>query len=293
VLVCVRNDVCGSRMSVSLTLFPPAKLNLFLHIIGRRADGYHLLQTVFELIDWCDQLTLSVREDGQITRSAGAAGVIEADDLVVRAARLMQSETNSRFGADLALIKLIPQGAGLGGGSADAAACLLGLNQLWDLRLPLAELMQLGLQLGADVPVFLAQQPAWAEGIGEQLTTLAFTDRQYLVVFPGEFVATAPMFNHSELQRDCVPLRLNDYQAGAAVSNVFAPLVYAQAPQVAAAAAWLQPRFGHVRMSGSGSALFVQIDDIAGVQSLMRGAPSGWQWRCVHSIANWFDNRSV
>ncbi len=275
--------------SSQLTVFPPAKLNLFLHIVGRRADGYHLLQTVFEIIDWCDELKLTVRADGRIIRHGGAAEVADEQDLVVRAARALQMASATRLGADLALVKSIPQGAGLGGGSSDAAATLLGLNQLWELGMSSADLSEVGLRLGADVPVFIQQQPAWAEGIGEILTPLTFVEREYLVVFPAVTLATAPMFADPRLVRNCVPIKQHKYLAGATLGNVFEPVAFALSPPTAAAAHWLEQRIGPVRMTGSGSALFVGIDDAASVSAAMADAPGSWQWRCVSSLANWFD----
>ena len=272
-----------------LKLNPPAKLNLFLHILGRRADGYHRLQTAFELIDWCDELELCVREGGDIVRTGGPKDVPAELDLVVRAARALQRASGTALGAHLHLSKYIPQGAGLGGGSSDAAATLLGLNRLWNLRWPLERLAKLGLELGADVPVFLGQQPAWAEGVGERLLALPFVKREYLVVFPGVALATGPMFAEPALRRDCAPLSLERYQEGSPVTNVFEAVAYARSAEIAAAAQWLAANIGPASMTGSGSALFVRIRDRAPVQARMRAAPITWTWRCVRSIANWFD----
>lgn len=273
-----------------LKLRPPAKLNLFLHILGRRSDGYHSLQTVFELIDWTDELELQLRDDGQIERIVGAIGVAAQDDLCVRAARLLKPLAPAAAGCDIRLTKHIPTGAGLGGGSADAAAVLLGLNRLWRLGLPLAELAVLGARLGADVPVFVQQQPCFAEGIGECLQPLPLLPRQYLVVYPGVALATAAMFAASDLRRDCAPITLDQWQAGEPTSNVFQPLARTLSPEVARAELWLEQRFGPPRLSGSGSALFVPIADAEAASARMRAAPASWRWRCVRSTAFWFDN---
>lgn len=273
-----------------LRLRPPAKLNLFLHILGRRSDGYHRLQTVFELIDWTDELELQRRDDGQIERVAGAAGVAAEDDLCVRAARLLKPLAPAAAGCNITLVKHIPTGAGLGGGSADAAGVLLGLNRLWGLELPLAELAVLGACLGADVPVFVQQQPCFAEGIGECLQPLPLVPRQYLVIYPGVALATAAMFAASDLQRDCAPITLDQWRAGTPTSNVFQPLALRLSPEVARAEQWIERRFGPPRLSGSGSALFVPIVDADAASAWMGAAPASWRWRCVHSTAFWFDN---
>lgn len=275
--------------SRSLTLNPPAKLNRFLHIVGRRADGYHLLQTAFEIIDWCDELELAVRVDRQIVRHGGAADVPDEQDLIVRAARALQAASGTALGADLTLVKSIPQGAGLGGGSSDAAATLLGLNQLWGLHQSPMELARIGLRLGADVPVFIHQQPAWAEGVGEKLSPLPFKQRDYLVVFPGVQLPTPLMFADPRLARDCLPVTRDDYLAGATLSNVFEPVAFMLSPEIAAAAHWLVERIGPARMTGSGSALYVEIENRACVNAAMADAPANWTWRCASSLANWFD----
>ena len=176
----------------------PAKLNLFLHIIGRRPDGYHALQTCFQFVDLCDEVTILPREDGAIRRGAGAAGVEPEQDLCVRAALALKGATGTRRGADISVLKRIPMGAGLGGGSSDAATCLVALNRLWDLNLPVDELAALGLKLGADVPVFVRGRASWAEGVGERLTPLypplAPDERNYLIIKPNVFVSTRDVF---------------------------------------------------------------------------------------------------
>lgn len=272
-----------------MLLHPPAKLNRFLHIVGRRDDGYHLLQTAFELVDWCDELEVVARDDGVVERVGGAPGVAAEDDLVVRAARLLQALAPAGAGCTLRLRKHIPSGAGLGGGSADAAAVLLALDRLWGLRLPMARLIELGVRLGADVPVFIGQQPAFAEGIGERLAPLPFVARHYAIVWPGVALATAPMFAHPLLRRDCAPVSFEACLAGSIDDNVFEPVAAAIAPEVAQALEFLRARFGHAHLSGSGSAVYAQAPDRAAAQAGLVGAPVNWSCRAASSLANWFD----
>src|SRR5450631_2172838 len=193
----------------------PAKLNLFLHIIGRRADGYHELQTLFQFVDLCDDITIRVRADGQINRLSGASGVPAEQDLVVRAARALQQAAGITLGADLGVYKRIPVGAGLGGGSSDAATTLVALNRLWNVGWPPARLAALGLSLGADVPVFVHGRVAWAEGIGERLTPLyppqVPKERNYLIVKPKVSIATAAVFQHPELTRNSPPITIDGF----------------------------------------------------------------------------------
>ena len=273
-----------------MLLRPPAKLYRFLHIVGRRADGYHLLQTAFELIDWTDELSIEPRDDGVIERRGGAIGVAADADLVVRAARLLQPLAAPAAGCTLTLTKHIPTGAGLGGGSADAAAVLLGLNRLWRLRLDVEELLRLGLQLGADVPVFIGQRPAFAEGIGEILRPLPFAARSYAVIHPGVAMATGPMFGDPLLRRDCAPIGVADYLSGVPLSNVFEPVALMRSTEIAAAAAWLRARLGHAQLTGSGSAVFAQAPDIEAAHAALVGVPEHWSCRAARSITNWFDN---
>lgn len=274
-----------------LRLHPPAKLNLFLHILGRREDGYHRLQTAFELIDWYDELILERREDGTVERLGGPSDIPAEADLTVRAARLLQAHCGSRLGCRIALRKTIPSGAGLGGGSADAAAVLLGLDRLWQLSLPQEELLRLALQLGADVPVFIGQEPCFAEGLGERMQPLPFARRHYAVVFPGEPLATATMFRAAGLRRDCSATSLAEYLQELPIDNVFEPVARLLSPGVGAAVDWLQARFGNARLSGSGSACFAAIQDQAEARALLQELPAGWQGRVVSSIHRWFDKQ--
>ncbi len=175
----------------------PAKLNLFLHVTGRRPDGYHTLQTVFQLVDWCDTLHFRRRDDGIVTRTTDIPGVPPETDLVVRAARALQQVTGTRFGADIAIDKILPMGGGIGGGSSDAATTLLALNHLWGLGLPRTELMKIGLTLGADVPVFVFGENAFAQGVGEELTPVDLPDSWFVIVHPKQHVPTAEIFRTS------------------------------------------------------------------------------------------------
>jgi 4-diphosphocytidyl-2-C-methyl-D-erythritol kinase len=236
----------------------PAKLNLFLHITGRRADGYHRLQTVFQLLDWGDTVLLRPREDSQIKRVSDLVGVPEAQDLTVRAARLLQEKSGTTLGAEIGVRKQIPMGGGLGGGSSNAASVLVGLNALWNTGLSVDQLAALGLTLGADVPVFVRGHSAFAEGIGEELLPLDLPPQRFLIVDPGVSVPTAELFAASELTRDCRPTTIAGYLAGCATRNVFQPVVRARYAEVARALDWLA-ELGEPRLSGSGAAVFVPI----------------------------------
>ena len=204
----------------------PAKLNLFLQIPGRRADGYHLLQTVFRLLDWGDTVRLRPRNDGHIARhGAGAPSVAAEDDLAVRAARLLRQATNVQQGADIVVEKRIPVGGGFGGGSSDAATVLVALDAIWDTRLGVDRLAELALQLGADVPVFVRGENAWAEGVGERLTPVDLPPAWYLLVDPGVHVPTAVLFQAPELTRDARPATMADFVSGALLGNCFEPVL--------------------------------------------------------------------
>ena len=232
----------------------PAKLNLMLRIVGRRSDGYHLLQTVFSFIDHADLVRLRVRSDGVIARRYELPGVLPEDDLTVRAARLLQVATATRLGCDIDLVKRLPQGAGLGGGSSDAATVLLALNRLWGTGLSRAELQALGLRLGADVPVFIYGRAAWAEGVGEAFSPIAVPPAWYVVLTPPVHVATREIFADPELTRDSIPLKMRDFSADRAV-NTLEPIVCRRHPAVAEWRAALS-RHAPARMTGSGSAVF-------------------------------------
>lgn len=258
----------------ALTLPAPAKLNLFLHITGRRADGYHLLQTLFVFLDFADEITLSVRADGKIHRLAGAADVPEEADLTVRAARLLQQATGCRLGADIQVLKRIPMGGGLGGGSSDAATVLQGLNYLWQCGLTDDELAVLGLRLGADVPVFVRGYAAWAEGVGEQLTPVAVPDSWYVVLHPKVHVPTAELFSASDLTRDCPAITLATFHGGAGI-NVFQPVVEKRYPEVAEAISWLS-RYSNAKLTGSGSCLFGSVNGRQEGEIILQSLPDKW-----------------
>ena len=260
----------------------PAKLNLCLHVTGRRADGYHELETLFQIIDWADELAIEVRSDGRLERCGGPPGVPADQDLVVRAARLLRERAGSPArGATITLAKRIPLGGGLGGGSSDAATTLVALNELWGLRLDLETLAALGLELGADVPVFIRGHNAIARGIGERLEPLALPERAYAVVFPGTPVATAEAFQAPELTRNSPSITIPGFVlpgvAGAALPgrNDLEPVVAARYPAVRAALEWLGAR-GPARMTGSGACVFAVFADRAAARAALADLPAGW-----------------
>jgi 4-diphosphocytidyl-2-C-methyl-D-erythritol kinase len=232
----------------------PAKLNLFLHVTGRRPDGYHLLQTVFRFLDHGDFLRFELRSDGRVRRVTGPSAVPEDADLVVRAARALQAEAGIRAGVDIHLDKRLPFGSGLGGGSSDAATTLLVLNELWGGGLDRARLQAIGLRLGADVPVFVFGRNAFAEGVGEALTPIELPPAWYVVLTPAVEVSTAAVFGHPELTRSSDPIRMSAFFSGV-TRNDLQSIVCRQHPEVAEALQWLSA-FGDARMSGSGASVF-------------------------------------
>ena len=267
----------------------PAKLNLFLHITGRRADGYHLLQSVFALIDWCDTLHFERRPDGGISRE-DLGQPLPADDLVVRAARALQRATGTAYGAHIGVDKQIPAQAGMGGGSSDAAACLLALNRLWNLRLSQASLSAIGLTLGADVPFFLAGRNAWVEGVGEKLTPIALEAAHYLVVKPPEGLATERIFSDPGLKRDTNRAILSGFAANPRGfgCNDLQAVAQRLAPGVTLGLDWLASLGLAGRMTGSGSAVFAWMDQNFAVAA----APTGFQVRrcrgmAAHPLIGW------
>jgi 4-diphosphocytidyl-2-C-methyl-D-erythritol kinase len=253
----------------------PAKLNLFLHILGRRPDGYHELQTCFQFIDLCDEIHIRVRPDGEVRRVRGAAGVAAEADLCVRAVRALQSATGCTLGADIDVVKRIPMGAGLGGGSSDAATCLVALNRLWQLDLPAKELAALGLKLGADVPVFVHGQAAWAEGVGERLTPLypplAPRQGRYLILRPNVFVSTAEVFQDPELTRDSPHITIRGFLASGGRNDCLG-VVRRRYPEVARALDWLSV-FGHARLTGTGACVFVELESMDRGREIVRMLP--------------------
>lgn len=275
----------------------PAKLNLFLHITGRRADAYHLLQSVFMLIDWCDTLHFELRRDGVISRTDLGMAVhqdLPAEDLSVRAARALQAATGTTLGVHISLEKRIPSQAGMGGGSSDAASCLLALQRLWGLRLPPAKLMALALSLGADVPFFLCGSHAWVEGIGELITPITLPAARFLVVKPAAGLSTQAIFSSPELKRDTetatmLSFAVNDngrvYGFG---RNDLQPVAEKLCPPMVQSLNWLTAQGLQGRMTGSGSAVFAQMPN----EMMVSDAPGDWQIRqCgnleAHPLAGW------
>lgn len=264
----------------------PAKLNLFLQITGRRADGYHLLQTVFRLLDWGDTVHLRVRRDGQIRRlGESLPGVSEDDDLVIRAARLLQSAAGTQAGAEIRVDKRIPAGGGFGGGSSDAATVLVALNALWGLGLAADVLAELGLQLGADVPVFVRGRNAWAEGVGEQLTPISLPEAAYLLVDPGVHVPTPALFRSQELTRDAALAKIADFASGSLLDNAFEPVLRRREPAVEAVFQALS-RVGTPRLTGSGSGCFVEFATRAAAEQALAQLPGSLRAWVVEGAAH-------
>jgi 4-diphosphocytidyl-2-C-methyl-D-erythritol kinase len=266
-------------MNAFAQVYPaPAKLNLFLHVVGRRADGYHLLQTAFRFIDYGDDLSFALRADGLIRRVSPLPGVEEAQDLSVRAARLLQKETGCASGVDIDIVKRLPMGGGLGGGSSDAATTLIVLNRLWKTALSRERLQQLGLALGADVPVFVFGQSAFAEGVGERLQALRLPPAWYLVLVPELAVSTAEIFSAAELTRNTNAITIAPFSVGLARNipgrNDLEPVVCGRYPQVARHLEWLR-QFGDARMTGSGACVFCAFSNEEAARRALSELPSG------------------
>lgn len=256
----------------TLTWYPaPAKLNLFLHVTGQRADGYHLLQTVFRFIDYGDELAFIARDDGQIALETPHNGLIAEQDLSVKAAKLLQSTYQCPQGVSIFLRKRLPLGGGLGGGSSDAATTLLVLNRLWGLNLSRPELQALGVQLGADVPVFLFGHNAFAQGIGEQLEALSLPEAWYVVIIPAVQVPTATIFSSPLLTRNTPPLRMQDFP-NAHCRNDLENVAKTLFPEINAAISLLS-KFGNARMTGSGSCVFIELGSEAQAQQVLAALP--------------------
>lgn len=268
--------------------FPaPAKINLFLHIVGQRADGYHLLQTVFRLLDYCDTIYLKPTDHQTIRRANDVPGVPENDDLCIRAARLLQQHTGCTRGVEIMVQKNIPMGGGLGGGSSDAATVLLALNRLWELGLPRQTLLELGLKLGADVPFFIYGTNAWAEGVGEQLQPIQLHDAYYVVLTPDVHVSTAQIFANKQLTKDSNPQIMSTFsgvaQLNAANSgggnikpefiNCLEKVVCSLYPEVFDCLSWLK-QYGDARMSGSGASVFLEVSNQEIANSICNERPA-------------------
>jgi 4-diphosphocytidyl-2-C-methyl-D-erythritol kinase len=253
----------------------PAKLNLFLHITARRADGYHELQTLFQLLDLCDSIRIGVRDDGRIERASGPDGIPPADDLAVRAAHALKAAAGTPLGATLRIEKRIPLGGGLGGGSSDAATTLIALNALWGCGLGVPELAALGLPLGADVPVFVHGFSAWAEGVGERLTPQPLPPRWYTIIHPGVAVSTREVFQSPELTRNSPLITIRAFfQSGG--RNDCEPVVRARCPQVAEVLDWLASR-ATARLTGTGSCVFAEFDSAIQAERLAAQVPDRWR----------------
>ncbi|MEG3080318.1 4-(cytidine 5'-diphospho)-2-C-methyl-D-erythritol kinase [Halomonas sp. 5021] len=246
----------------TLTLPAPAKLNRLLHITGRREDGYHRLQTLFQIIDLCDQLTITSRDDGVIQLTSRMPGIAADDNLIVRAAQLLQKVSGTRLGATLTLDKTLPMGGGLGGGSSDAATTLVGLNTIWQLGFSLDELAALGLQLGADVPVFVHGHTAWAEGVGEQLTPVGLDTPWFVIIHPGVSVSTQAVFQDPQLTRDSRPITMARALQGGASEwrNDCEAVVKQHYPAIAQALDWLS-QHAPSRLTGTGACVFAAFED--------------------------------
>ena len=261
-------------MTGSLILRAPAKLNLMLHITGRRDDGYHLLETVFQFIDLADRIEFSANDAGKILRLPGNSPVAAADDILLATASLLQARFEVDKGVSIDIDKRIPVGGGLGGGSSDAAACLLALNRLWGLGLSLDQLAGIGLELGADVPVFVRGRAAWATGIGEVLQDIELEESIYLVIDPKVAVSTAQIFAAQELTRNCDPLTIRAFLRGSGC-NVCEPVVRNLYPQVAEAIDWLD-QYATARMSGTGACVFAAIDSLEQAEVVKSRVPRQW-----------------
>jgi 4-diphosphocytidyl-2-C-methyl-D-erythritol kinase len=282
----------------------PAKLNLFLHVVGRRADGYHLLESAFVLIDWADTLHLERRDDGAIARhDLGAA--LPPDDLCLRAARLLQAEAGTPLGVDISIDKRVPWGAGLGGGSSDAATVLLGLNHLWGLHWPRARLLPLAARLGADVPFFVGGRNAFVQGIGDRLSPVTLPVQWYAVLKPAASLPTAQIFSDPMLTRDSKPAIVEGFLDDAARLSAWAegwgrndlqPVAESRCTELVQAARWLEERFGNSRMTGSGSAVFARAGTGGSPTATLsvRDLAPGWEARMCrglpqHPLVGWAD----
>lgn len=253
----------------------PAKINLFLHITGQRKDGYHLLQTAFQFLDYGDTLQFEITNQSDIYLLTPLEGVDNDDNLIVRAAKKLQAIANVPQGVKISIDKRLPMGGGLGGGSSNAATTLVALNQLWKCHLPREVLAGIGLELGADVPVFIAGHASWAEGVGEKLTVISPPEPWYVVVMPDCHVSTAKIFSSPELTRDCEPITISRFLSGQG-RNIFEDVVKKNYPSVAAAYDWLA-QYAEPKMTGTGACLFAAFENQQQAQQLLAKLPEVWQ----------------
>jgi len=285
------------QSAANTTWLAPAKLNLFLHITGRRADGYHLLQTVFQLLDYGDELSFDINNTGVIAMRSPVAGVDDADNLIIRAARLLQTHTGCGSGATIDIKKVLPMGGGLGGGSSDAATTLRALNQLWQTGLSLEELATLGLQLGADVPVFVYGRTAWAEGVGEDLQAVTLPEQWFVVIKPAIHISTVELFMHPQLTRDCAAITIRGFHSGVGLCNVFQPLVCELYPPVGEALGVLSQaaikcnvrnKNGKVEeplLTGTGACVFLGCESRVLAQKVLSALPAAAEAFTARGIA--------
>lgn len=275
----------------SLTDCPaPAKLNLFLHVVGRRNDGFHLLQTAFRLLDWGDRLDFHCRDDGEIHRINDVPGVPPEQDLVVRAARRLQAATACRLGADITLHKTLPMGGGVGGGSSDAATTLMALNRLWNTGQSRTALQELGLGLGADVPFFIYGRDAFAEGVGENFQPLDLPAATYVILSPEVGVPTAEIFSAKELTRNTAPIRIADF-AASLTRNDLQAVACSRYPEVGKAIDWLA-QYAPARMTGSGACVFAEVASEDEADEIVSLCPTRWKaWKAKslarHPLYGW------
>ena len=267
-----------------LVVAAPAKVNLFLHVTGRRADGYHTLESLFTLVDLADTIALEARDDGEILRASDLPGVAPDDDLAIRAARALARATGTKRGVAIAIDKAIPMGAGLGGGSSDAASTLLALNRLWSLRLPRERLLEIAVALGADVPFFVFGQTALARGIGERLTPMTMPTLHLVVAFPRAAVATGEIFAAPELTRSTPSAKIDVFSEGYG-RNDLAGAACARHPAVASALAALRELSPQARMTGSGACVFAPFARESDARSAARGLPAALAVRVVRTLA--------
>lgn len=252
----------------------PAKLNLFLHIIGRRADGYHLLQTVFQFVEFGDELFFETTENGQVCLETSMPDVSHDDNIIVKAANALKRLSDNSQGVNIRLNKRIPMGGGLGGGSSDAATTLLALNKLWNINLSKQELMAIGVKLGADVPIFIFGHSAWAEGVGEQLQTISPPENWFLIIFPSININTGAIFSSTELTRNKLPIKIRDFLNGP-TENVCEPVVSKLYPEVQVALDWLT-QFSKARLTGTGACIFASFESENEANNVASQVPQKW-----------------